>query len=92
MYLYEKADYDLMRQKLNINWKEYLGEGDIEDKWRKFLTKLEEIIKECVPVKVFNDKTKLRRRTNKDLPLNRKLDKDKKKKAPLGKIKEDGFK
>ena len=36
-----------MRQKLNIDWKEYLGEGDIEDKWRKFLTKLEEIIKEC---------------------------------------------
>ena len=73
MYLYEKADYDLMRQKLNINWKEYLGEGDVEDKWRKFLTKLEEIIKECVPVKVFKDKTKMRRRTNKDLPINRKL-------------------
>ena len=73
VYLYEKADYELMRQKLNINWKEYLGEGNIEDKWRRFLEKLNEVIKECVPVKVISDKTKARKRTNKDLPMNRKL-------------------
>ena len=73
VYLFEKADYELMRQKLNINWKEYLGEGSIEEKWRRFLRKINEIIKECVPIKVINEKTKTKKRTNKELPINRKL-------------------
>ena len=73
VYIYEKADYELMRQKLSINWKEYLGEGSIEDKWKRFLKKLNEIIKECVPIKVIDKKTNARKRTNKELPINRKL-------------------
>ena len=86
VYLFEKADYELMRQKLNINWKEYLGEGSIEEKWRRFLRKINEIIKECVPIKVINEKTKTKKRTNKELPINRKLwTKIKKKKTSLGK-------
>ena len=46
IYMYERADYGLMKQRLNINWREYLGETDVEDMWSKFTTKLDEVIKE----------------------------------------------
>ena len=73
VYIYEKADYELLRQKLNIDWKEYLKEGTIEEKWLRFRAKYEEVIKECVPMREYKDKTNMRKRTNKYLPMNRKL-------------------
>ncbi|KAK4325207.1 hypothetical protein Pmani_004167 [Petrolisthes manimaculis] len=73
VFIYEKANYDLMRQKLDIDWTEYLEEGDMESKWNKFKTKLEEVISECVPVKVIRCCENRKRRTNEKLPMNRKL-------------------
>ena len=44
-----KADYQKVRQKLDINWEEYFGESkdDIDKMWTKFVYKYE-----CVPRKV----------------------------------------
>ena len=45
-----KADYQKMRQKLAINWEEYLGESkdDIDKMWTKFVRKYEKADIECV--------------------------------------------
>ena len=51
---YVKAGYQKMRQKLDINWEEYLGESkdDIDKMWAKFVRKYEKADIECVPRKV----------------------------------------
>lgn len=71
--MYKNADYELLRQKLNTVWREYLKEGITEEKWLKFKTDFRDVIKECAPVREYKDKLIIRKRTNKDLPMNKKL-------------------
>lgn len=47
MFIYEKADYQLMKRKLDIDWIQYLGQDSTtEEKWSKFRNKLHEVIEE----------------------------------------------
>ncbi len=72
-----------MKCKLDINWKEYLGEEDIEDMWSKFRIRVDEAIKECVPAK---EVWTSRKRTNKELLMNQNtVVKNQKKKSVLSK-------
>lgn len=65
-YLYEKADYQLMKSRLNIDWEQYLGqESHVNGKWIKFKDKLLETIEECVPKKQMGMKPTLGRRNEK---------------------------
>ncbi len=74
VYMYEKADYQLMKQHLDLDWKQYLPqEVNTENKWRKFITKLHEVIEACIPKKCLGSVTKTRRRTNENLVMNNKL-------------------
>lgn len=74
IYLYEKANYQLMRQRMNVDWTQYLSEElNTEEKWNKMLAKLREIVEECVPKKQYKGQNKIRQRTNENLPMNRKL-------------------
>lgn len=74
VYMYEKADYELLKRKLlEINWSDFLGpELNTEQKWKKFIRKLQECIDECVP-KIYIGTKALRKRTNENLPMSRKL-------------------
>lgn len=74
IHMYEKANYQLMRQKLNIDWKDYLSSEDtMEGKWNKFKNKMQATIDECVPKKTLGELRKGRKRLNETLPMNRKL-------------------
>ena len=69
--IYEKADYQLMKTRLNIDWTHYLSPDlDAERKWVKFSNKMREVIEDCVPMKMSSRK---RKRTNEHLPMNKKL-------------------
>ncbi|KAG7170129.1 putative Endonuclease-reverse transcriptase-containing protein 9, partial [Homarus americanus] len=53
VYMYEKADYLLKKQRLTMEWIQYLSlEPDIESKWNKFKRKFQAVIDECVPKKI----------------------------------------
>ncbi|KAG7161598.1 putative Endonuclease-reverse transcriptase-containing protein 12 [Homarus americanus] len=74
VYMYEKADYLLMKQWLTMDWIQYLSlEPDIESKWNKFKGKFQAVIDECVPKKIIRGLRVSRKRTNEKLPMNRKL-------------------
>lgn len=69
-YMYEKANYHCMRRSLDIDWDIYLS-ADLttEQKWRKFINKMMEIIDEWVPKRKFIGKQSMRKRTNVNLPM-----------------------
>ncbi|KAG7165925.1 hypothetical protein Hamer_G011833 [Homarus americanus] len=72
--MYEKADYLLMKQRLTMDWIQYLSlEPDIESKWNKFKGKFQAVIDECVPKKIIRGLRVSRKRTNEKLPMNKKL-------------------
>ncbi|XP_076058263.1 uncharacterized protein LOC143035280 [Oratosquilla oratoria] len=73
VYLFEKADYCKLNGMLNINWDEYLDTDDIEDMWCTFNSKLQESIDKCIPRRELKNNGELRKRTNHNLPMNRKL-------------------
>ncbi|KAG7153996.1 putative Endonuclease-reverse transcriptase-containing protein 11, partial [Homarus americanus] len=74
VYMYEKADYLLMKQRLTMDWIQYLSlEPDIESKWNKFKGKFQAVIDECVPKKIIRGLRVSRKRTNEKLPMNKKL-------------------
>lgn len=74
MYLYEKADYDLPRKELDIDWMNYLSEtANIEEMWNKFRSKLYGAIAKSVPTRKMGNLYQSRKRTNKNLPMNKKL-------------------
>lgn len=84
IHKYEKGNYNLMKQKLNMDWTGYLLEEDnIEVMWEKFKTKLHLITDECIPKVTVNDNRTQRKRMNKNLPMNRKLWRQIKKKQRL---------
>ena len=73
VYMYEKADYHKMRQKLNIDWRKLLeAEADIEGKWTKFKNEILGVVEECIPKRTFMEGC-TKRRLNKNLPMNKKL-------------------
>lgn len=74
MYLYDKADYELLRKELNLDWRNYLSEAaNIEEMWDRFKTKLRSAISKSVPTREMGNKNQFRKRTNNNLPMNRKL-------------------
>ena len=81
--MYDRADYEKLREYLNIDWEDYLAGGTIEDKWQKFKDRMIKAIEECVPIKYVGVGVEPRRRTNNTLPMNRKLWKKIKKKKRL---------
>lgn len=72
VYLYERGNYLRMKEKLSIDWKVYLNTGSIDDMWNRFTTKMQEVIRECIPCRVFKER-ETRKNVNSDLPMNRKL-------------------
>ena len=47
--MYEKENYEAMKKYFSINWKDYLGECDINDMWNRFRNKLQEAIEKYIP-------------------------------------------
>lgn len=67
------ANYQLMKRRLDIDWTQYLPQdSNTEQRWRKFISKLQEVVEECV-LKIQVNARKIRKRTNENLPMNRKL-------------------
>lgn len=84
VYMYERADWAGMKEKLSIDWVEYLGSESVETMWRKFRNKYREVIEECVPNRVFEERQNTGKGYNRrNLPLNRKLRKMIKRKQRL---------
>ncbi|XP_076039000.1 uncharacterized protein LOC143024116 [Oratosquilla oratoria] len=73
IYMYEKADYQLMKERLGIDWNQYLQDLGTEEMWKKFTNKLHEVIEECVPRKHIRAVNKNSTRKNENLPMTRKL-------------------
>lgn len=49
--MYERADYEAMKSRLNVDWNEVLGiETDTEGKWRRFVSLIRQVIDEYIPV------------------------------------------
>ena len=73
VYKHEKANYLLMKQRFNMDWTDFLdAETNTETKWTRFKNKSHRVILECVPKKEFKHLCN-KRRTNENLPMNRKL-------------------
>ncbi|KAK4304828.1 hypothetical protein Pmani_023263 [Petrolisthes manimaculis] len=73
IYMYEKADYDKIRQRLDVDWEKFFeADTDIEGKWTKFKEKILSAVEECVPKRIVKEGC-TKRRLNKNLPMNRKL-------------------
>ena len=49
--LYDKGNYDRMKDMLNINWENELENLDVEASWEILKTKLSEAETECIPIK-----------------------------------------
>ena len=51
--VYDKGDYDLMREKLNLDWEASFADmgDDVEKMWDFLKTKIKEAEKECVPTR-----------------------------------------
>ena len=62
-----------MSRLLSLRWDEYLNYQDIELVWDKFKKKFQEAINDCIPKKEFVSQKWLRKRTNRDLPMKKKL-------------------
>ena len=72
IYMYEKADYQQMKRRLDVDWTQYLPQDlNTEQKWRKFISKLQEVVEECIP-KVQVNAREIRKR-NVNLLINRML-------------------
>lgn len=72
-HMYEEADYQKMKECLNLNWDSFLSPHlTIQDKRNKFSEKLTEAVEECVPKKAVAANTS-RKRTNNNLMMNRRL-------------------
>lgn len=72
IYLYEKANYELLRRELEIDWKEYLSDAsNIEEMWSKFKSKLHVAIEKSVPTRRTGNFKQYRKRTNENLPMNK---------------------
>ncbi|KAK4294818.1 hypothetical protein Pmani_021965 [Petrolisthes manimaculis] len=53
IYMYEKADYDKIRQRLDVDWEKFFeADTDIEGKWTKFKEKILSAVEECVPKRI----------------------------------------
>ena len=63
-YIYDKGDYDAIRQDLNADWNTILEQhkGDIESLWSTLKSKIKEAEKNHIPVKTYNP-TSQRKRT-----------------------------
>ena len=89
-YMYDKADYNKMRQMLDLDWTELFSNctENVNQQWDIFITKYQEAEKTCIPRKII--RTKNRRYS---VPLDRKTLAKKRKKYRLWKRyleKEDG--
>ncbi|XP_068213298.1 uncharacterized protein [Palaemon carinicauda] len=73
VYMFEQADYDMLRIKLDIDWGTFLDGGHMETKWIRFKAKIKEVTKDCVPIKAVKTNSSPRKRTNKELPMDKKL-------------------
>lgn len=72
--MYEKADYELLRRELDINWLEYLSDKvDMESMWAEFKQELQLAIDISVPKRMVGVPGRRRKRANEKLPMNRKL-------------------
>ena len=52
--VYDKADYNKMKEMLNINWQEEFKHciDNVEDQWTIFTDKYHHAVNECVPKKI----------------------------------------
>lgn len=72
--MYETGNYLLMKKRRNIDWPNFLdAETDTETKWTKFKTNLQDTINDGIPKRQFRHMYNKRKRTNENLPVNRKL-------------------
>ena len=70
-YKYDKADYNAMREILQVDWNTLLSNKDIDEQWSVFVSKMNEAVEKCIP------KAKVKSTSNKksdkqDCPLTRK--------------------
>ena len=49
IYNYDKANYENMRNELNIDWEEELNMHNVNEQWNRIKTKLKESVKKHVP-------------------------------------------
>jgi hypothetical protein len=69
-YKYDKADFESMRDILNIDWRTILLNKDIDVPWTVFVSKLNDAIDKCVPKVKINSNTDIK--SDKNCPLTRK--------------------
>lgn len=74
MYMYEKADNHRVKWSHDLDRNNFLSPGlNSVEKWNKLSKRLVEVVEECEPKKVHAKHNSLRKKTNKNLPLTRKL-------------------
>ena len=56
-YKYDKADFESMRDILNIDWRTILLNKNIDEQWTVFVSKINDAIDKCVPKDKINSKT-----------------------------------
>ena len=66
MYLYDKANYSMLKEDLDIDWKSILCYNDIENNWKTFSDTLNNAIKKYVPIIILDD-SKQRKKYNRKL-------------------------
>jgi hypothetical protein len=69
-YKYDKADFESMRDILNIDWRTILLNKDIDEQWTVFVSKINDAIDKCVPNIKINSNTDIK--SDKNCPLTRK--------------------
>jgi hypothetical protein len=69
-YKYDKADFESMRNILNIDWRTILLNKDIDEQWTVFVSKINDAIDKCVPKVKINSNTDIK--SDKNCPLTRK--------------------
>ena len=50
-HMFEKANYEAMREFMNCDWEDILGNKVVDDKWRTFLEKFQQAIDSYIPKK-----------------------------------------
>ena len=66
-YKYNKGDYNTMKDFLNINWDEYLGNEDIDAQWALFCDKFQAASDLYIPKVTISNQRKTNKRPN--LPI-----------------------
>jgi hypothetical protein len=56
-YKYDKADFESMRDILNIDWRTILLNKNIDEQWTVFVSKINDAIDKCVPKVKINSNT-----------------------------------